>query len=401
MSKVVLAYSGGLDTSIIIPWLKENYDNCEVIAVCGDVGQGDELDVVHDKALASGASKVYIADLKEEFVRDYVYPVIRSGAVYEGGYLLGTSCARPLIAKALVEVAKKEGADYIAHGATGKGNDQVRFELTIKALSPETKIIAPWRIWDIKSREDAVDFANAHNIPVPVTKKRPYSMDRNVLHLSHEGADLEDPANEPLDDLYLICNRPEDAPDEPEYITLTFEKGNAVKLNGEALTPLAMLEKLNALGAKHGIGILDIVENRLVGMKSRGVYETPGGTILHVAHQGLESLTLDRSTMEFKAHAAVKYAQLVYDGLWYTPLKEALDAFIDKTQETCSGEVRLKLYKGSVTTAGMTSPYSLYNEEFVTFGEDEVYNQADAEGFINLFGLPLKVNALMKRNLEK
>ena len=401
MSKVVLAYSGGLDTSIIIPWLKENYDNCEVIAVCGDVGQGDELDVVHDKALASGASKVYIADLKEEFVRDYVYPVIRSGAVYEGGYLLGTSCARPLIAKALVEVAQKEGADYIAHGATGKGNDQVRFELTIKALSPETKIIAPWRIWDIKSREDAVDFANAHNIPVPVTKKRPYSMDRNVLHLSHEGADLEDPANEPLDDLYLICNRPEDAPDEPEYITLTFEKGNAVKLNGEALTPLAMLEKLNELGAKHGIGILDIVENRLVGMKSRGVYETPGGTILHVAHQGLESLTLDRSTMEFKAHAAVKYAQLVYDGLWYTPLKEALDAFIDKTQETCSGDVRLKLYKGSCTTAGMTSPYSLYNEEFVTFGEDEVYNQADAEGFINLFGLPLKVNALMKRNLQK
>lgn len=401
MSKVVLAYSGGLDTSIIIPWLKENYDNCEVIAVCGDVGQGDELDVVHDKALASGASKVYIADLKEEFVRDYVYPVIRSGAIYEGGYLLGTSCARPLIAKALVEVAKKEGADYIAHGATGKGNDQVRFELTIKALSPETKIIAPWRIWDIKSREDAVDFANAHNIPVPVTKKRPYSMDRNVLHLSHEGADLEDPANEPLDDLYLICNRPEDAPNEPEYITLTFEKGNAVKLNGEALTPLAMLEKLNDLGAKHGIGILDIVENRLVGMKSRGVYETPGGTILHVAHQGLESLTLDRSTMEFKAHAAVKYAQLVYDGLWYTPLKEALDAFIDKTQDTCSGEVRLKLYKGNVTTAGMTSPYSLYNEEFVTFGEDEVYNQADAEGFINLFGLPLKVNALMKRNLEK
>ncbi|MEE0434962.1 MAG: argininosuccinate synthase [Peptococcaceae bacterium] len=401
MSKVVLAYSGGLDTSIIIPWLKENYDNCEVIAVCGDVGQGDELDVVHDKALASGASKVYIADLKEEFVRDYVYPVIRSGAVYEGGYLLGTSCARPLIAKALVEVAQKEGADYIAHGATGKGNDQVRFELAIKALSPATKIIAPWRIWNIKSREDAVDFANAHNIPVPVTKKRPYSMDRNVLHLSHEGADLEDPANEPLDDLYLICNRPEEAPNEPEYITLTFEKGNAVKLNGEELTPLAMLEKLNELGAKHGIGILDIVENRLVGMKSRGVYETPGGTILHIAHQGLESLTLDRDTMAFKATAAVKYAQLVYDGLWYTPLKDALDAFIDKTQETCSGDVRLKLYKGNVTTAGMTSPYSLYNEEFVTFGEDEVYNQADAEGFINLFGLPLKVNALMKQSLKK
>ena len=401
MSKVVLAYSGGLDTSIIIPWLKENYDNCEVIAVCGDVGQGDELNVVREKALASGASKVYIEDLKEEFVSDYVFPMIRSGALYEGGYLLGTSCARPLISKALVEVAKKEGADYIAHGATGKGNDQVRFELTIKALSPATKIIAPWRIWDIKSREDAVDFANAHNVPVPVYKKRPYSMDRNVLHLSHEGADLEDPANEPLDDLYLICNRPEDAPDEAEYITLTFEKGNAVKLNGEALAPLAMLEKLNELGAKHGIGILDIVENRLVGMKSRGVYETPGGTILYKAHKGLESLTLDRDTMEFKEHAAVKYAQLVYDGLWFTPLKEALDVFIDKTQETCSGEVKLKLYKGNCTTAGMTSPYSLYNEEFVTFGEDEVYNQADAEGFINLFGLPLKVNALMKENLNK
>ena len=401
MSKVVLAYSGGLDTSIIIPWLKENYDNCEVIAVCGDVGQGDELNVVREKALASGASKVYIEDLKEEFVSDYVFPMIRSGALYEGGYLLGTSCARPLISKALVEVAKKEGADYIAHGATGKGNDQVRFELTIKALSPATKIIAPWRIWDIKSREDAVDFANAHNVPVPVSKKRPYSMDRNVLHLSHEGADLEDPANEPLDDLYLICNRPEDAPDEAEYITLTCEIGNAGKLNGEALAPLAMLEKLNELGAKHGIGILDIVENRLVGMKSRGVYETPGGTILYKAHKGLESLTLDRDTMEFKEHAAVKYAQLVYDGLWFTPLKEALDVFIDKTQETCSGEVKLKLYKGNCTTAGMTSPYSLYNEEFVTFGEDEVYNQADAEGFINLFGLPLKVNALMKENLNK
>ena len=401
MSKVVLAYSGGLDTSIIIPWLKENYDNCEVIAVCGDVGQGDELNVVREKALASGASKVYIEDLKEEFVSDYVFPMIRSGALYEGGYLLGTSCARPLISKALVEVAKKEGADYIAHGATGKGNDQVRFELTIKALSPATKIIAPWRIWDIKSREDAVDFANAHNVPVPVSKKRPYSMDRNVLHLSHEGADLEDPANEPLDDLYLICNRPEDAPDEAEYITLTFEKGNAVKLNGEALAPLAMLEKLNELGAKHGIGILDIVENRLVGMKSRGVYETPGGTILYKAHKGLESLTLDRDTMEFKEHAAVKYAQLVYDGLWFTPLKEALDVFIDKTQETCSGEVKLKLYKGNIINAGVKSPYSLYDEDIATFSADEVYNQKDAEGFINLFGLPLKVNALMKENLNK
>lgn len=401
MSKVVLAYSGGLDTSIIIPWLKENYDNCEVIAVCADVGQGDELNIVHDKAISSGASKVYIVDLKDEFVKDYVFPVIRAGALYEGSYLLGTSCARPLISKALVDVAKKENADYIAHGATGKGNDQVRFELTIKALSPATKIIAPWRIWDIKSREDAVDFANAHNIEVPVTKKRPYSMDRNVFHLSHEGADLENPANEPMDDLYLICNRPEDAPNEAEYITITFEKGNAVALNGEKLAPLAMLEKLNELGAKHGVGILDIVENRLVGMKSRGVYETPGGTILSIAHKGLETLTLDRDTMAFKANVANKYAQLVYDGLWFTPLKEALDAFVDQTQETCSGEVRLKLYKGNCTTAGMTSPYSLYNEEFVTFGEDEVYNQADAEGFINLFGLPLKVNALMKENLNK
>ncbi len=400
MAKVVLAYSGGLDTSIIIPWLKENYDNCEVIAVCGDVGQGAELDIVHDKALASGASKVYIADLKKEFVKDFVYPVIRSGALYEGKYLLGTSCARPLISKALVEVAQKEGADFIAHGATGKGNDQVRFELTIKALSPATKIIAPWRIWNIKSREDAVDYANAHNIEVPVSKKRPYSMDRNVLHLSHEGADLENPANEPKDDLYLICNRPEDAPNEAEYITLSFEKGNAVALNGEAFEPLTMLEKLNEIGAKHGIGILDIVENRLVGMKSRGVYETPGGTILHNAHQNLESLTLDRDTMAFKANVANKYAQLVYDGLWYTPLKEALDAFIDQTQETCTGEVKLKLYKGNCIVAGMSSPYSLYNEEFVTFGEDEVYNQADAEGFINLFGLPLKVNALMKENLK-
>ena len=400
IKKIVLAYSGGLDTSIIIPWLKENYNNPEIIAVAGNVGQADELEGLEEKAIATGASKLIVADLVDEMVDDIIIPSLKMGAKYET-YLLGTAFARPVIGKKLAEIALAEGADAIAHGATGKGNDQVRFELTIKALSPETKIIAPWRIWDIKSREDAVDFANAHNIPVPVTKKRPYSMDRNVLHLSHEGADLEDPANEPLDDLYLICNRPEDAPDEAEYITLTFEKGNAVKLNGEALTPLAMLEKLNALGAKHGIGILDIVENRLVGMKSRGVYETPGGTILHVAHQGLESLTLDRSTMEFKAHAAVKYAQLVYDGLWYTPLKEALDAFIDKTQETCSGDVRLKLYKGSCTTAGMTSPYSLYNEEFVTFGEDEVYNQADAEGFINLFGLPLKVNALMKRNLQK
>ncbi len=398
--KVVLAYSGGLDTSIIIPWLKENYD-LEVICMSADLGQGEELAPLHDKAIKSGASKIYIEDLKAEFVKDYVFPVLKAGCLYEGKYLLGTSCARPLIAKKLVEVAKKEGADYIAHGATGKGNDQVRFELTIKALAPNVKVIAPWRIWDIKSREQAIDYAEARGIPVPVAKKRPYSMDRNVLHLSHEGADLENPANEPLSDLLLICNRPEDAPDAPEYIEITYEKGNPVAINGEYLEPLALLEKANELGAKHGIGIVDMVENRLVGMKSRGVYETPGGTILYEAHKCLESLTLDRATTEYKSIIGIKYAQLVYDGLWYTPLKEALDAFIDKTQETCSGVVKMKLYKGNCTIAGMTSPYSLYNEEYVTFGEDEVYNQADAEGFINLFGLPLKVNALMKESLKK
>lgn len=399
MSKVVLAYSGGLDTSIIIPWLKENY-GCEVICMCADLGQGEELEPVREKAIKSGASKIYIEDLKEEFVRDYVFPVLKSGCLYEGKYLLGTSCARPLIAKKLVEIAKKEGADFIAHGATGKGNDQVRFELGIKALSPDTKIIAPWREWDIRSREDAVDYAEKRGIPVPVTKKRPYSMDRNVFHLSHEGADLEDPANEPLKDLLLICNQPEDAPDEAEYVEITFEKGVPVAINGEALSPLALLEKANEIAAKHGIGVVDMVENRLVGMKSRGVYETPGGTLLHLAHQNLESLTLDRASTEYKSIIGIKYAQLVYDGLWFTPLKEALDAFIDKTQETCTGVVKMKLYKGNCTPAGMTSPYSLYNEEFVTFGEDEVYNQKDAEGFINLFGLPLKVNALMKQNLK-
>lgn len=398
--KVVLAYSGGLDTSIIIPWLKENYD-LEVICMAADLGQGEELEPLNEKAINSGASKIYIEDVKEEFVRDYVFPVIKAGCLYEGKYLLGTSCARPLIAKKLVEIAEKEGADYIAHGATGKGNDQVRFELSIKALSPNTKVIAPWRIWDIRSREDAVDYAEKRGIPVPVSKKRPYSMDRNVLHLSHEGADLEDPANEPMDDLCLICNSPENAPNEAEYIEVEFEKGIPVAINGEKLAPLALLEKANALGAKHGIGIVDMVENRLVGMKSRGVYETPGGTILYEAHKCLEELTLDRATSEYKQMIGIKYAQLVYDGMWFTPLKEALDAFIDATQETCTGKVRMKLYKGNCTPAGMTSPYSLYSQEFVTFGEDEVYNQADAEGFINLYGLPLKVNALMKESLKE
>ena len=398
--KVVLAYSGGLDTSIIIPWLKENYD-VEVICMAADLGQGEELEPLNEKAIKTGASKIYIEYLKAEFVKDYVFPVLRSGCLYEGKYLLGTSCARPLIAKKLVEIAKKEGADYIAHGATGKGNDQVRFELGIKALAPNVKVIAPWRIWDIKSREQEIDYAEARGIEVPVAKKRPYSMDRNVLHLSHEGADLEDPANEPMSDLLLICTRPEDAPNTPEYVEITFEKGNPVAINGEKMEPLELLEKANELAAKHGIGVVDMVENRLVGMKSRGVYETPGGTLLHEAHKCLEELTLDRDTAAYKEIIGVKYAQLVYDGLWFTPLKEALDAFIDKTQETCTGVVKMKMYKGNCTIAGMTSPYSLYNEEFVTFGEDEVYNQADAEGFINLFGLPLKVNALMKENLNK
>ena len=397
ITKVVLAYSGGLDTSVIIPWLKENYQNCQVIAVCGDVGQGDELDIVYEKALKSGASKCYIVDLKKEFVKDFVWPVIKAGSKYEGKYLLGTSVARPLIAKALVDVAKKEGAQYICHGATGKGNDQVRFEVSIAALSPDTKIIAPWREWDIKSREDAIDYAKDHGIEVPVTKKRPYSMDRNVLHLSHEGGDLENPENEPIDDLCLICTRPEEAPDQAEYVVIDFEKGQPVAINGEKFDePLALLEKANEIGAKHGIGILDMVENRLVGMKSRGIYETPGGTLLMEAHQLLESLTLDRDTASFKSHIAIKYAQLLYDGLWYTPLKQALDAFIDSTQETCTGQIKMKLYKGNCIPAGIKSPYSLYSEEIATFGEDDVYDQKDAEGFIHLFSLPLKTNARMR-----
>lgn len=397
MTKVVLAYSGGLDTSVIIPWLKENYQNCQVIAVCGDVGQGDELDIVYEKALKSGASKCYIVDLKKEFVKDFVWPVIKAGSKYEGKYLLGTSVARPLIAKALVDVAKKEGAQYICHGATGKGNDQVRFEVSIAALSPDTKIIAPWREWDIKFREDAIDYAKDHGIEVPVTKKRPYSMDRNVLHLSHEGGDLENPENEPIDDLCLICTRPEEAPDQAEYVVIDFEKGQPVAINGQKFDePLALLEKANEIGAKHGIGILDMVENRLVGMKSRGIYETPGGTLLMEAHQLLESLTLDRDTASFKSHIAIKYAQLLYDGLWYTPLKQALDAFIDSTQETCTGQIKMKLYKGNCIPAGIKSPYSLYSEEIATFGEDDVYDQKDAEGFIHLFSLPLKTNARMR-----
>ncbi|MCX7779945.1 MAG: argininosuccinate synthase [Negativicutes bacterium] len=400
IKKVVLAYSGGLDTSVIIPWLKENF-GCEVIAMCADVGQGDELAPVREKALKSGASKVYIEDLKQEFVEGYIWPTLKAGAVYEGKYLLGTSFARPIIAKALVEVALKEGADAIAHGATGKGNDQVRFELTVKALAPHLKIIAPWRLWDIRSREDAIDYAEKHNIPVPVTKKRPYSMDRNIWHLSHEGADLEDPWNEPKEDVYMVTLPPEKAPDKPTYVEIDFEKGIPVAVDGEKLGAVELLEKLNALGAANGVGIADITENRLVGMKSRGIYETPGGAILYYAHRELEYLCLDRATAHYKEQVAIRYAELVYDGMWYSPLKEALDAFVDATQQTVTGTVRLKLYKGNIMSAGAKSPYSLYHEGFVTFGRDEVYNQKDAEGFINLFGLPLKIRALMQSEAKK
>lgn len=400
IKKVVLAYSGGLDTSVIIPWLKENY-NCEVIAMCADVGQGDELAPVREKALKSGASKVYIEDLTKPFLEEYVWPTLKAGAVYEGKYLLGTSFARPIIAKALVAIAEKEGADAIAHGATGKGNDQVRFELTVKALAPHLKIIAPWRLWDIRSREDAIDYAEKHGIPIPVTKKRPYSMDRNIWHLSHEGADLENPWNEPLEDVYMVTVPPEKAPDKATYVELTFEKGLPVAVDGEKLDTVALMTKLNDLGAANGIGIADIVENRLVGMKSRGVYENPGGSILYYGLRELEYLTLDRATLHFKEQVAIKYAELVYDGMWFSPLRESLDAFVNSVQQNTTGIVRLKLYKGNIMSAGAQSPYSLYSEEFVTFGRDEVYNQQDAEGFINLFGLPLKVRALMQQKEAK
>lgn len=400
--KVVLAYSGGLDTSIIIPWLKENHD-MDVIACCVDVGQGDELEPIKHKALRTGASNVYVIDARKEFAEDYIIPTVKAGAVYEGKYLLGTAMARPLIAKKLVEIAEKEGAGYIAHGCTGKGNDQVRFELTIKALNPDIKVIAPWREWNIKSREEAVDYAAARGIPIPVTKERPYSMDRNLWHLSHEGADLEDTKNPHPTDIYMMTTTPEDAPDKPEHVEIVFEKGIPVKLNGVAYKPLELLENLNEIGGRNGIGLIDLVENRLVGMKSRGVYETPGGTILVAAHKELEYITLDKQTMRFKQMVSDRYADLVYDGLWYTPLKEALDAFVDSTQQNVTGVVSMKLYKGSCVISGMESVYSLYNKDFATFGEnvDNIYNQKDAEGFINLFGLPLEVMALMNRKLVK
>jgi len=395
IKKVVLAYSGGLDTSVIIPWLKEHYDGCEVIAACADVGQGDELSVVHDKALASGASKVFIVDLTKEFLEEYVWPTLKAGAVYEGKYLLGTSFARPVIAKALVDIAKREGADAIAHGATGKGNDQVRFELTVKALAPNLQIIAPWREWDLDSRTAEIAYAKKHGIPV-ATENKTYSMDRNIWHLSHEGSDLEDPANEPKNSMFLISCAPEDAQDAPEYVSISFEKGIPVAVNGEKMGAVELLTKLNEVGARNGVGIVDICENRLVGMKSRGVYENPGGSILYYAHRELEYLCLDRSTFHYKEGLAIRYGELVYDGMWFCQLREALAAFVDSTQETVTGEVRLKLYKGNIISAGAKSPYSLYSQEFVTFEHDDVYDQADATGFINLFGLPLKVRALMQ-----
>ena len=404
IKKVVLAYSGGLDTSIIIPWLKENYNGCEVIAVSGDVGQGTELDGLEEKAKKTGASKLYVLDLKEEFVQDYVYPTLKAGAVYENKYLLGTSFARPIIAKGIVEIAKKEGADAICHGCTGKGNDQVRFELTIKALAPDIQIIAPWRIWNIKSRDQEIEYAEAHNVPIKITRETNYSKDMNLWHLSHEGLDLEDPANEPQYNkpgFLELGVSPEAAPDKPTYITISFEKGIPVALDGEKMDGVALIKKLNKLGGENGIGLFDVVENRLVGMKSRGVYETPGGTILYHAHEVLETICLDKETQHYKAGLALKYADLVYNGQWYTPLREAMDAFVDKTQETCTGEVKLKLYKGNIINAGVTSPYTLYSEDFASFGEDDVYDQKDSAGFINLFGLPIKVKALLDAERNK
>ena len=398
--KVVLAYSGGLDTSVIIPWLKENYGGCEVIACCADIGQGDDMQAIHDKALRSGASKCYILDLTQEFLEEYVWPTLKAGAVYEGKYLLGTSFARPLIAKRLVEVAKKEGAEAIAHGATGKGNDQVRFELTVKALAPNMAIVAPWREWDLLSRTQEIEYAKAHNIDIPTDNKK-YSMDKNIWHLSHEGSDLEDPWNEPQNEMYLVSKAPEDAADKPEYVTIDFEKGIPVAVNGKKMGAVELLPELNDIGARNGVGIVDICENRLVGMKSRGVYENPGGAILFYAHRELEYLCLDRATYHYKEGVAIRFGELVYDGMWFCQLREALSAFVDSTQETVTGTVKLKLYKGNIMSAGAKSPYSLYNQEFVTFEEDHVYNQADAEGFINLFGLPLKVRALMQEKAGK
>ncbi len=396
VKKCVLAYSGGLDTSVIVPWLRNNY-GCEVIAFCANLGQGEELEGLEEKALASGASKVYVEDLRAEFLTDYVFPTMQAGAVYEREYLLGTSMARPLIAKRMVEIAEIEGADAVAHGATGKGNDQVRFELTVMALNPKLRIIAPWREWNIRGRRDALDYAAEHNVPVKATEDRIYSQDRNLWHLSNEGGPLEDPWTEPPADMFEWTANPEEAPDEPEYVELYFRQGIPERINGVARGPVGLLEELNALGAKHGIGRVDLVENRLVGMKSRGVYETPGGAILYKAHAALEQLCLDKDTLHYKQQVGLRYAELVYNGQWFTPLREALDAFVQSTEQNLTGTVRLKLYKGNVILAGRQSPFSLYREDYVTFDEDDVYNQADAEGFIKLFGLPMKVRAMLQK----
>lgn len=394
IKKVVLAYSGGLDTSVIVPWLKNNY-NCEVICMCANLGQEEELDGLEEKAMASGASKCYIEDLREEFITKFIFPTLRAGAVYERKYLLGTSFARPIIAQRQVEIAELEGADAVSHGATGKGNDQVRFELTYQALNPKLHVVAPWREWDIRSREDALDYAAEYNVPVPVTDKSIYSRDRNIWHLSHEGGILEDPWLEPEKAMFQLSVDPEDAPDEPEYVEIEFQEGIPKKINGVAHGPISLINKLNEIGGRHGVGRIDLVENRLVGMKSHGVYETPGGTILLEAHRGLEQICLDKLTLHYKDMLALRYAELVYNGQWFTRLRDALDAFVDVTQQPVSGTARLKLYKGSAILVGRQSPYSLYREDFATFGEEDVYNQADAEGFIKLFGLPLKVNALL------
>ncbi len=403
IKKVVLAYSGGLDTSIIIPWLKENYNNCEVIAVSADVGQGTELDGLEEKAIKTGASKLYIEDLKDEFVDNYVIPTMQAGAVYENRYLLGTSFARPIIAKRIAEIAIKEGADAICHGCTGKGNDQVRFELAIKAFAPDMKIIAPWREWSIKSRDEEIDYAEAHNIPLKINRETNYSKDKNLWHLSHEGLDLEDPANEPQYEkpgFLELGVSPINAPDKPTYVTIHFEKGVPTAVDGKEMSGVEIVTALNKLGGENGIGLADLVENRLVGMKSRGVYETPGGAILYHAHEVLETITLDKETARIKQYLSIKFADIVYNGQWFTPLREAMSAFVNETQKTVTGDVKLKLYKGNIINAGVTSPYTLYDEEVATFDADEVYDQADANGFINLFGLPIHVKAKLdqKRN---
>ena len=399
IKKAVLAYSGGLDTSVLIPWLKENY-GCEVVAVSGDVGQGTELDGLEEKALKTGASKLYVMDLTKEFVDDYIIPTMKAGADYEG-YLLGTSFARPIIARRLVEIAKKEGADTIVHGCTGKGNDQVRFELAIKAFAPEMQVLAPWRFWELDSRDKEIDYAEAHNIPLKINRETNYSKDKNLWHLSHEGLDLEDPANEPkYDEILEMGVSPEQAPDKPTYVTIHFEQGVPTAVDGEEMESVALLKKLNELGGANGIGLLDLVENRLVGMKSRGVYETPGGAIMYAAHKKLEEITLDKETTHYKALIAQKFGELVYNGQWYTPLRKALSAFVDETQKTVTGDVKLKLYKGNIIPASVTSPYTLHSEAMATFAEDDMYNQADSEGFINLFGLPLKVRALKEQQAD-